>query len=472
MWKKRRLSYIPGIYLSFVLLLTACTPPPEAAQPTPFPTPVLAVKPVYTVQRGDITRVMDARGRAAPVRQVDLSFRVDGIVREVFVSRGDQVRQEEVLARLEEPERLTAEVTAAELRLFQAQQNLETLKQQAPIQAAEAYLALVEAENALDEARKQRTRLDYTGSADPLLLESARLDLSQAEQAYQEAQQTYNNLSHLPENNPRRAEALQQLISSRTRRSRAQATVNAYTAGPNPRDIALAEAQLNLAEARHEQALKRWEELEAGANPFDIEMAEAAVAEAETRLSIARRNLENNELKAPFDGEVLVVGISPGSQVGAFRTVMTLADTTDLEIAFIPGREDAQNLGIGQPVLIYFNNSPDETFNGIIRRLPSGILTQAVTRDNDDQTARVVFSGEDIPIITMGEVVRVVVQLERKEDVLWLPPQALRTFQGFEFVLVQDGDVQRRVDVSLGLRGDERVEVRSGLEEGQIVLAP
>jgi RND family efflux transporter MFP subunit len=460
-----------GIYLSFMLLLTACTPAPEAAQPTPFPTPVVAVKPVYTVQRGDVSRVMDSRGRAAPVRQVDLSFRVDGIVREVLVSRGDQVRQGEVLARLEEPERLTAEVTAAELRLFQAQQNLETLIEQAPIQTAEAFLALVEAENALDEARRQRTRLDYTGSADALLLESARMELTAAEQDYQEALNGYNNLSHLPEDNPRRAEALQRLIHSRTRRSRAQATLDAYTAGANPRDIALAEAKLNLAEARYDQALKRWKELEAGVSPFEIEMAEAAAAEAETRLSIAHRNMEYNELKAPFDGEILVVGISSGSQAVAFRTVMTIADPTELEIAFIPGREDVQNLGVGQSVSIYLNSRPDEAFNGVIRRLPSSILTQAAASDNDDQTARVVFSGEAIPL-TAGEIVRVAVQLELQEGVLWLPPQALRSFQGFDFVLIQDGEVQRRIDVSLGLKGDDRVEIRSGLEEGQIVLAP
>lgn len=471
MWKISRTNQFSGICLSFILLLTACTPPSEAAQPTPFPSPVVAVKPVYTVQRGDVSRIMDSRGRAAPVRQTDLAFQVDGVVREVLVSRGDQVRQGEVLARLEEPERLTAEVTAAELRLFQAQQNLETLLEQAPIQTAEAYLALVEAENALDEARRQRTRLDYTGSADPLLLESARADLSQAEQAYQEALQNYNNLSHLPENNPSRVEALQHLINSRTRQSRAHATVNAYTAGPSPRDIALADAVLNLAEARYDQALKRWEELEAGVSPFEIEMAEAAAEEAETRLSIARRNIEYNELKAPFDGEVLVVGISPGSQAVAFRTVMTLADPTDLEIAFIPDREDVQNLGVGQRVAIYSNSRPDDVFSGEIRRLPSTIITQGGTRDNDDQTARAVITGGDIPF-TMGEIVRVVVQLELREDVLWLPPQALRTFQGFDFVLVQDGEVQRRIDVTLGLGGDERVEIRSGLEEGQIVLAP
>jgi multidrug efflux pump subunit AcrA (membrane-fusion protein) len=38
------------------------------------------------------------------------------------------------------------------------------------------------------------------------------------------------------------------------------------------------------------------------------------------------------------------------------------------------------------------------------------------------------------------------------------------------FVVVQDEDVQRRVDVKLGIQTPDRVEVEEGLEEGQIVV--
>ena len=65
---------------------------------------------------------------------------------------------------------------------------------------------------------------------------------------------------------------------------------------------------------------------------------------------------------------------------------------------------------------------------------------------------------------------RVTVELERKADVLWLPPQALRIFDGRRFAVLQDGDVQRRVDVTAGIETPERVEIESGLEEGQVVV--
>ena len=70
----------------------------------------------------------------------------------------------------------------------------------------------------------------------------------------------------------------------------------------------------------------------------------------------------------------------------------------------------------------------------------------------------------------MGDLVRVKVELERKDDVLWLPPQVIRMFEGRRFVVLKDGDVQRRVDIKAGIETQERVEVEEGLDEGQVVI--
>ena len=67
---------------------------------------------------------------------------------------------------------------------------------------------------------------------------------------------------------------------------------------------------------------------------------------------------------------------------------------------------------------------------------------------------------------------RAMVVLESKKDILWLPPQAIRTFEGRTFVVVQDGQGQRRVDVVTGIQAEDKVEIVSGLEEGQVAIAP
>jgi len=53
-----------------------------------------------------------------------------------------------------------------------------------------------------------------------------------------------------------------------------------------------------------------------------------------------------------------------------------------------------------------------------------------------------------------------------------LPPVSIRSFQGREFVVIQEGDGQARADVRLGLESDERVEIIEGVQEGQVVIGP
>ncbi len=64
------------------------------------------------------------------------------------------------------------------------------------------------------------------------------------------------------------------------------------------------------------------------------------------------------------------------------------------------------------------------------------------------------------------------VALEKKTDVLWLPPAAIRNFEGRKFVVIQDGERQRRQNVVLGIQSKERVEIVEGLQEGQIIVSP
>ena len=72
--------------------------------------------------------------------------------------------------------------------------------------------------------------------------------------------------------------------------------------------------------------------------------------------------------------------------------------------------------------------------------------------------------------VEAGDLVKVIVTIERKADALWLPPAAIRTFSGRKFVVVEEEGRQRRVDVTVGIESAERVEIEDGLEVGQVVI--
>jgi HlyD family secretion protein len=452
------------------LMLSACAGPAAGeATPTPLPTPIVPQKPTYTVQRGTVIKTLQAQGRITPVRQAELFFRTDGLVQEVAVGRGEQVKAGHVLARLGDPERFMAEVAAAQLSVEQARIELETLQRNAPLRAAEAQLALVEAEQALQQALNERAGLADGRTSDELTVEKARADYLTAEKALRKAQDAYEKVANRSETDPERVLALDALLDARQRRDQTQALLNWYTRSPVEAEINLVDAEIALAEARYQLASETWQRLKDGADAQELRLAEARLANAEAQLSLAQKSLEAVELRAPFDGQVLSLGIAPGTQVTGFQKVLTLAEPTALEITFIPEPGALQELSTGQEVVIHLLRRPDDELKGNIIALPNFSEESSVSAV--DPAVHVALENPTIEL-SLSELATVTVELAQRENVLWIPPAGLRTFQGLDFAIIQDGELQRRVDVRLGLRSPDRVEILDGLGEGQVVIGP
>jgi hypothetical protein len=125
------------------------------------------------------------------------------------------------------------------------------------------------------------------------------------------------------------------------------------------------------------------------------------------------------------------------------------------------------------PVVVEPVSRPGERTDGHVRRLPYPYGGGGSDTAARDQTTRITLQVSPAEAgFKLGDLVRVMVVLGQAADVLWVPPQVIRAFEGREFVVVQEGEFQRRVDVQLGLQGDDRVEIIEGLTEGQIVVGP
>jgi membrane fusion protein, macrolide-specific efflux system len=202
---------------------------------------------------------------------------------------------------------------------------------------------------------------------------------------------------------------------------------------------------------------------------YDVEVAQLALDEINAQVDTA-------QIKSPFKGTVLSVYISPDSTVDAYKSVIVLADMTKLEVSADLTSTDLQTLQEGLPVKVFAVSGPAKELTGEIRQLPYpyGKATATDSTSEKQDTATHVGLNEDPATanLTLGDLVRVQVVLEKRDSALWLPPQAIRKFEGRRFVVVQDADAQRRVDVTVGITSDDRVEILEGLEEGQTIVAP
>ena len=468
--------YLRPIFL-LLLLLTACSQSEQVPTPTPLPTPVAVEKPTYTVQRGTVVKTLEFTGRVSPVTEQELFFKTNGYVRAVYVKRDDTVQAGDLLAELE--------IGDLENQLAQTQvalQTAETTLAQAQQGAADA---LAQAQIALETAKIRQEQAQSADTSSAVAI--AHVRLQQAQSALADAQEAYNQAWE-----PARDWELYMTDPT---------GVPPYT-GPSLKDqleaerdatehgLAAAQASLQIAQAEHNQAIAA-----RNSHQYDLQTLAQDVALAELRVSQLERGvdplLELNvekaqldiqrtqdqmaeaQLVAPFDGQLFSLNIKPGSLVEAFKAALVLGDSADLEITADLGASDLNQLSVGQPATVRLRGRPEQDLSGIIRQLPYPYSGGAATVDtaDDDTAVRVALDAAHADVeLERGELATVVIVLEQKDNVLWLPPAALRAFQGRDFIVIQNGDRQQRVDVRRGIESEERVEILEGVEEGQIVV--
>ena len=205
----------------------------------------------------------------------------------------------------------------------------------------------------------------------------------------------------------------------------------------------------------------------------ELELAKIALEEASLNLQDLQEAISDTQIVAPFDGELLSFNVTEGRPVEGYKPVAVIANLNDLEISADLANTELQRLEAGLPVTTELFWAPGETTEGTIRRLPYPYGGGSSTISDTDTSTRISLKVPPAQAgMQLGDLVNVTVVLQRKDGGLWLPPQAIRKFSGRNFVVVLKDGVQQRVDVMLGIEGNERVEILEGLNEGDVVIGP
>ncbi len=452
--KNLRNLRLSASYLILLLLLFACGTGETAVSaptPTPLPTPIVPEKPTYVVAQGTVINSLEFTGRVSPVLEQELFFRSDGFVGELFVQRGDTVQAGDVLAQLE--------ISDLQNQLAQAQVTLETAEIKLAQADQDRQDALAEAQINLEKILLQLNQGGANSNSATLVsaqigLENAQQQLADAEYELQKSLDRDWEPEALRQQYERGVEQAQEALAI----AQAQYNDALVGSGSSVLDRRLLEQDLALAELQIAQ-------LERDVDPLlalDVERAQLDIEKIQTQIADA-------QLIAPFAGEILSIGVRPGSRAEAFSTVIVMAQPQNLEITAELGSEQLNEMSVEQPATITLRNRPEESFSGTVRQLPLAFSGGSSTVDNDDTRVRIQFNNPPANL-ALGELATVVIVLEEKGNVLWLPPAALRTFQGRTFVVIEEANGQRRADVRLGIESEARVEILEGVEVGEVIV--
>jgi RND family efflux transporter MFP subunit len=254
-------------------------------------------------------------------------------------------------------------------------------------------------------------------------------------------------------------------------------------------EVRLAEAKLTLqrrlqlvrnslaTQAEVDQAQAEVDSVEAR-----IQAAEQQVAVADRQIAVQQTELDNTVIRAPFSGVALSKDAQPGEMVspvsaggGFTRTgISTIVDMGSLEIEVEVNEAYINRVTPKQRVVAVLDAYPDW-------EIPAHVITTVPTADRQKATVlvRVGFDGLDPRILPdMGVKVRFlrdegpVTAANPARPLILVPKTAIRTAGSDSVVFVVRGDVVEQRAVKTGGADGDRVEVISGLQSGERVVAP
>jgi HlyD family secretion protein len=254
----------------------------------------------------------------------------------------------------------------------------------------------------------------------------------------------------------------------------AQASLDAKRQGATDFDVKDAQFKVDKARNELDTAAAKLDVKRANlgltrtATQFDVQSAEKEVEKQELELQRLEANLNDARIIAPFAGKITKVNGKPGDNVQAFNPVISISSPAQLLVQAQVNEADMPKLAVGERALITLDAFPGQLINGTVRDLPSSVVTQQGVVA--DKNTKIVVDWTR-PGAEIGMLARVQIIVQKKDDVLVVPSNAIRTVGRRRFVEYMDGNVKRSRNIEVGIVTDVDTEVVSGLDEGMTILA-
>lgn len=364
--------------------------------------------------------ILNATGYIVAAHRIELASKVVGKVAWIGVDKGDRVKQDQVLVRLEDDE--------YRAQLQQAQGNLANLQ---------ARLEELQNGSRPEEIAKAKADLD-----------SAQADLVNAKVSLDRTRQL-----------------VQDKVSAKQSLDDAQARYDGQAA-----KVASLERTYDLAKL--------------GPRKEEIAAARGQIEQAKGQLAYAQTQLDNTVIKAPVSGTILDRNVEKGEFVttgfvgdkGAKGYVVALADLNDLQVELDINQSDFARLGPRQRATVTTDAFPDKHYNGVIEEVSPEANRQKATVQvkvqvlhpdsllRPEMNASVAFLADDKPKDARAEGTPTIV----------IPSSAVRG--GAVFVMSNGRAVRRAVKTGAVMTlssGGQSVQVEQGLIGGEdLILSP
>jgi len=447
-------SWMKGtcLVLAIGIVLAGCTRfGPGAALPS-------GQEETAPAEIGSLTATVGATGTVRPDQQAVLSFETSGTVDQVLVELGDKVRAGDKLAVLRDAS-LPAAVLLARADLVAAQRALDDVLHSKQT-AAQAQLAVADARDALQTAQRDYTVHQEGNRGSSETVKGAKAKLAVTRERMEHAKDVYDDARGNLTDGGSKASAYLEYVNARNAYNLALSSYNWYTGHPTEIQQAQLDADVAVAQAHLDDAIREDDRLKDGPNPDDV-------AAAEARVAAAQATVEQAWVEAPFNGTVIAVEVQPGDQVSPGTVAVQLADLSKMLVDVDVSEVDINRVQAGQPAELTFDAILDRTYQGEVTEVDlAGAEDQGVV----NFLVTVVLTDPD-ELVRPGLTAAVNLVVDQINDALLVPNRAVRVVNGDRVVYVLRDGKTVPVPIVLGTSSETHSQVLQGdLTSGELII--
>jgi RND family efflux transporter MFP subunit len=195
------------------------------------------------------------------------------------------------------------------------------------------------------------------------------------------------------------------------------------------------------------------------------------IRETEAALEMARERLADTRIASPIDGVVTARMVDVGTMVdnqmmGDRKTAAAfeVMNLSKVKLRVGVSEKDLPKVRVGQRARVTLDAFPGRTFEGVLTRLSPRLAEGTRRADAEIEIENPGFELKPGMFATANLV------LDRKEDVILVPKQAVVDRGGRQVVFLANGARARMVPVTLAGSDDRSYEVASGVSPGDRLI--
>jgi HlyD family secretion protein len=248
----------------------------------------------------------------------------------------------------------------------------------------------------------------------------------------------------------------------------------------------LLEAQTDLKVLAEYTQKKMLGELES-----DIKIAKARLDSEEhthkmnlEKLADVQEQIDKCTIRAPQAGQVVYANITDrrggqeviieeGTKLRERQEIIRLPDSKNMQVKANINEARVSMVKVGMPAIIELDAFPDLKLHGEVEKLSEYPLPSSWFSGNVKEYETVVRINDFPKDLQMrpGMTAKVSIRVNRLDDVLTVPVQAVFEHGGKHYCVLRDGDGLEARQVTIGATNDKAVVIQEGLEQGmQVVL--